>query len=104
MRKTVTGILLLVLSAVPLIGQCTTPYNYVYCTNCPGGTLNYCWQSQQVSYAVFGTVDETWCNWTFGSGWSNNYDFCTTVSSISTSVDCNGNRYAQQGQICCIEW
>jgi hypothetical protein len=43
------------------LGVCTTPSNWVYCSNCPQ-QFNNCYPTSLWSHSVFGTVLETWCN------------------------------------------
>lgn len=93
---------LLVALAVPLNGQCSTNFSQAWCGDCPNPSLYGCWESGVVSYSVDGAREETWCNWTSDSGWCSYYNMCTTVSSISTSKDCYGDRHANQASICCM--
>jgi hypothetical protein len=79
--------------------QCVTNSTVITCSDCPSGDSN-CWQSRTVSYTVFGTKEETWCN--YSNGWCTDAYSCDTVSSITTSVDCEGdNHYAQWSTIRC---
>lgn len=79
---------------------CTTTYSTAWCGDCPSGDAG-CWQSNNVSYQVWGTKTETWCN--YPAGYCEFYQ-CNTVSSITASLDCNGNYYSTQGTICCYHW
>jgi len=107
LRKRVVSLVILTLIASAVVsndlsGQippCTTPSNYVYCTSCPAGRVNNCYDSSQWSYTVFGTVEEVWCN--IGPGWCDAY-WCDTNSSIATARDCNGSLGSFMGTICCI--
>ncbi len=102
LRLILVGVLLCQIG-LPVWGQecppncpCITPSTYVYCTDCPGPTF-HCWMSSS-SYTIYGTRIETWCN--FGTGFCEWWS-CETVSSISTSEDCNGVIGATQGTMCC---
>ena len=103
MREYLRVLLLLAVIVAPVSSQCVTYSSYVYCTDCPNPSLFPCWDSGSVSYTVYGPREETWCTWTYHSGWCANLNgACTTVSGISTSVDCLGFHYATQATICCV--
>jgi len=94
-------ILLLIASPVSSQSPCTTHTSYVSCMDCPNPSLYMCWGSSNSTYSVWGTPEETWCNWTYHSGWCTAYLDCTTVSMITVSVDCEGERIATQWTLCC---
>lgn len=77
---------------------CTTYWTPVWCGSCHE-MRSGCWQSGDVSYNVYGTPEETWCN--SASGYCSYYTGCENVHSITVAVDCEGYRAAYQGDICC---
>jgi hypothetical protein len=98
--RPIFGLVLLSLAGATLLwGACVTPTNYVYCSDCPFLNGN-CYPSCHWSYSVLGERVETWCNQS-EQGWCSYYIGCTTISSISTARDCNGNITAFQATICC---
>jgi hypothetical protein len=104
-RMFLAGVALTVLLAPPapflLPGvhaqECETLYTPITCSDCPQPAW-ICWSTGPMSYMVFGTPVETWCN--FVSGWCSAFA-CVTTDSITTARDCNGNISAGQLTICC---
>lgn len=102
LKKLILAVILAISTVVPQEPPCTTSFTVVNCSNCPRPSLFMCWGADN-QYSVFGTVIETWCNYTPHDGWCTYAPGCTTVSSITTSKDCHDTLYAASRSICCSE-
>lgn len=79
---------------------CTNPATWVYCTSCPYGRVNNCWQSYNYFYVtVYGYPIEVFCNISTG-GWCEAY-LCDTVRTAVHYEDCSGTDYVLIGDMCC---